>query len=166
MNTSRRPQQSSQLLRELLDGGVEFALVGGVAAIIHGATRMTSDVDIAMPFAPENLERFRRALHAYKPVHATRPELSLLDEPLSRLAGFRLLLVETDLGRIDALRDVAPLGSFGQLATVEREVFGRTCRVLSLDALIEVKLYVARPKDLEVARELMAIRERLSVPEH
>ena len=52
--------------------------------------------------------------------------------------------------------EVAPLGSYEMLATVEREVFGRPCKVLTIESLIKVKMHVARPKDLEVAHELKA----------
>jgi hypothetical protein len=34
------------LLRALLDGGVELIVVGGVAAILHGAPTTTRDLDI------------------------------------------------------------------------------------------------------------------------
>ena len=32
-------------LRALTDGGVEFIVVGGVAATVHGSARLTRDVD-------------------------------------------------------------------------------------------------------------------------
>ena len=34
------------LLRCLYDGGVEFILIGGVAAVAHGSSRLTQDVDV------------------------------------------------------------------------------------------------------------------------
>ena len=131
-------------------------MIGGVAAIAHGASRMTNDVDLAMPFTPENLARLLDILRPHNPVQATRPELSLMHEGVEKLSGFRLLLIETDLGRLDAMPEVAPLGSYEMLATVEREVFGRPCKVLAIESLIKVKMHVARPKDLEVAHELKA----------
>lgn len=35
-----------QLIQVLLDGGVEFILVGGMAATAHGSARVTQDVDV------------------------------------------------------------------------------------------------------------------------
>ncbi|MFV8751168.1 hypothetical protein ACNOYE_11540 [Nannocystaceae bacterium ST9] len=140
---------------------VEFVLIGGVAAIIHGSTRMTSDLDVAMPFTATNLERFITTLRPFHPVHATRPDLSLLDESIERLMSARMLLVETDLGRVDAMPEVVPLGSYAGLETVEREIFGEPCRVLAIESLIAVKRHVGRPKDLEVAYELEAVLDRL-----
>lgn len=160
MRRARPPQQNERLLHTLADGGVTFAIIGGVAALLHGASQMTVDLDIAAPFDEENLSRLRAALVPFSPVHATRPDLSVLDEPMERLLQFRLLLIETTLGRLDVLREVQPLGHFGALHTVDMEVYGLRVKVLTRDDLIRVKRTVARPKDLLVALELEAARER------
>lgn len=39
-------QQTPELLRLLLEAGVEFVLIGGVAAIAHGSSTFTVDCDI------------------------------------------------------------------------------------------------------------------------
>ncbi|MEX1366703.1 MAG: hypothetical protein AB1Z98_26490 [Nannocystaceae bacterium] len=121
---------------------------------------MTVDLDVAAPFDEENLSRLRAALAPFSPMHATRPDLSVLDEPMERLLQFRLLLIETKLGRLDVLREVQPLGDFGTLRTIDMEVYGIVAKVLTRDDLIRVKRTVARPKDLVVALELEAARER------
>lgn len=79
---------------------------------------------------------------------------------MERLLQFRLLLIETKLGRLDVLREVQPLGDFGTLRTIDMEVYGIVAKVLTRDDLIRVKRTVARPKDLVVALELEAARER------
>jgi predicted nucleotidyltransferase len=38
-----------QLLKRLSDQGVEFVVIGGVAAAIHGSPRATQDVDVRAP---------------------------------------------------------------------------------------------------------------------
>ena len=45
------------LLRTLAENRVEFILVGGVAAAVHGATRLTADVDVVYHRTRENVER-------------------------------------------------------------------------------------------------------------
>ncbi|HHI68076.1 MAG TPA: nucleotidyltransferase, partial [Planctomycetes bacterium] len=35
------------LLERLIEGGVEFTLIGGFAAVAHGATFLTRDLDVA-----------------------------------------------------------------------------------------------------------------------
>jgi hypothetical protein len=144
----------------LVEGKFEFAIVGGVAAVMHGASRMTMDLDVVAPFDPDNLLRLVAALKPHRPVHATRPELSLLDEPLERLVRFRLFLIDTTLGRLDVLREVAPVGDYARVETMEAELLGQRVRVISRDQLITIKRALGRPKDLEVAVELEALRER------
>jgi len=40
-------QNLSELTRRLIEAQVEFVLVGGFAAVAHGATLVTRDVDIS-----------------------------------------------------------------------------------------------------------------------
>jgi hypothetical protein len=36
-------QQTATLVGRLVDNGLDFAIIGGVAAILHGSARMTLD---------------------------------------------------------------------------------------------------------------------------
>lgn len=158
----KRPQRNLALLERLRDGGVEFCIIGGIAAVLHGATRTTVDLDIAAPFTEENLTRLLSALEDLDVRHATRPDLRVADEPLARLLTFRLLLLETDMGRLDVLREVSPIGPYAALHTVEIQVGPLRCKILGLDDLITVKRSLTRPQDAEVAIQLEAIRARSS----
>lgn len=78
----------------------------------------------------------------------------------SASASSALLLIDTDLGRLDVLSEVQPLGPASNLSAVELELLsGRMFRVLTLDQLIEVKAYLGRPKDRIVEVELRALRD-------
>ena len=55
------------LLRVLSESGVEFILVGGVAATVHGSTRLTADVDVVYERRRPNLDRLALALTPYHP---------------------------------------------------------------------------------------------------
>lgn len=156
----RHPQNNAALVRALIEAEVEFIVIGGVAAILHGVSRVTSDLDISAPLDRDNLQRLLRALEPHRPVHATRPDLKLLDEPLERLMTFRLLLIETTLGRLDVLPRVEPIGDYGALHAVEMPLAGHVVRVIERRQLITVKESLSRPKDREVALELRAIEER------
>lgn len=121
---------------------------------------MTSDLDISAPLDRANLQRLLGALEPHRPVYATRPDLKLLDEPIERLMTFRLLLIETTLGRLDVLPRVEPIGDYGALQAVEMQLAGHMVRVIERKQLITVKESLSRPKDREVALELRAIEER------
>src|SRR5690606_31162518 len=57
MRHRKAPQRNLELLERLTDARVEFCIIGGIAAVLHGATRTTVDLDIAAPFTEENLKR-------------------------------------------------------------------------------------------------------------
>lgn len=50
------------LLRALHAADVEFVLIGGVAATVHGSARLTRDVDVVYQRSAQNHERLVRAL--------------------------------------------------------------------------------------------------------
>lgn len=64
-------------------------------------------------------------------------------------------------GGVDLLGEVAGVGGYEEAVANAGTVslFGRNCRVMSLDTLIRSKKAAGRPKDLEVIAELEALRE-------
>lgn len=154
------PQQTEALLRLLQDAGIEFMLIGGVAAISWGATEFTRDLDVTMDFTLENVTRLMAALAPHRPKRLTRPDLPGIAERPEALVHFPSLLLVTELGRLDVLRDVPPLGRYLDFASraVTVRAFERDHRLIALDDLIAIKKHVARPKDLIVAAQLEAIR--------
>jgi hypothetical protein len=54
-----------ELLRRLRDADVEFLIVGGVAAIVHGSARVTEDRDV---FAPLDQALAVRIIQAFQDV--------------------------------------------------------------------------------------------------
>ena len=52
----------ARMLTALREAGVQFVLVGGMAAILHGDVGVTIDLDVVPEREPENLERLACAL--------------------------------------------------------------------------------------------------------
>jgi predicted nucleotidyltransferase len=149
------------LLRALADSGVEFILVGGVAATVHGSTRLTVDVDAVYRRTPQNIERLVLALTPYHPYLRGAPSgLPFRWDAATIMRGLNFMLT-TDVGDVDLLGDITGGGGDDSLiaATMGIRVFGIDCRCLTLDKLIEVKRAAGRPKDFEAIAELEAIRE-------
>lgn len=96
---NRDPQNNRRLLEALCAARFEFVVVGGVAAVLHGASRLTVDLDVAAPFTEENLTRLLDALRPHRPMHATRPDLSLLDQRVQVLSRGQLIQVKRAVGR-------------------------------------------------------------------
>jgi predicted nucleotidyltransferase len=158
----RPAQKSPELLRVLLEAGVDFVLVGGVAAIAHGSATFTLDMDVVAPLTAENCERILRALGPYSPRFYQTPGSPRVTRTAKELSEFRNLYFDTTLGRIDLLGSLPPIGSYEKVASRAQatDVFGRACKIIHLDDLIEVKAFVGRPKDKMVELELRAIRTR------
>lgn len=66
---------------------------------------------------------------------------------------------ETAAGVVDVIGTILGLGDFEVLRqnAVEIPLFGRRCRVISLEDLIKAKEAMGREKDLLTAKELRAI---------
>ena len=47
----------AQIIPPLVRAKVDFILIGGMAAILHGSARVTFDVDLVYSRAHENIER-------------------------------------------------------------------------------------------------------------
>lgn len=78
---SARGPSLTDVLKALSSGGVDFVICGGVACILHGVSRVTADLDIAVRMDRKNLERLidvAREL-GLKP-RIPEPMESLLDE--------------------------------------------------------------------------------------
>ncbi|MEI6861420.1 MAG: nucleotidyltransferase, partial [Verrucomicrobiota bacterium] len=126
------------LLQRLADAGFEFVVVGGFAGVMHGAADVTEDLDICAALTLENVEKLRATLADLHPVHRiTHKRLSFLEHPPAGQAVANLYL-ETDAGVLDILSNIAGVGDYARLKeqAVEIPLFGRRCRVISLDDLI------------------------------
>lgn len=85
----------------------------------------------------------------------------------SSCPGLKNLYLDTDHGQLDCLGTVLGIGDFPEVKrrSVEVELpFGR-CRILALDALIEAKTAMGRPRDREAVLQLSAIREQQAARE-
>jgi len=71
------------LLAALTDHKVDFVVIGGVALIVQGSARTTTDLDICYSRQPENIGRLADALAAQKPTLRGAPP----DLPLGRSAA-------------------------------------------------------------------------------
>ena len=127
--------------------------------MLHGSSFVTDDLDICAVMSPETMATLRASLADLKPVHRMTPNrLSFLDHhpPGQRPANVHL---ETDAGVLDVLGSVLGIGDYQALVrnAVDIPLFGRRCRVISLEDLIQAKEAMGREKDLLTAKELRAI---------
>jgi hypothetical protein len=154
-------QNLSELVGRLIAAEVEFVLVGGLAAVAHGATLVTRDVDICCRFTEANLMRIQRAFADLHPVHRSRPDLPL-DLTREQCASLKNLYLRTDLGVVDCLGEILGVGGFDQVAehgVVVDSPVGK-CRVLDLETSIRAKEAMGRDHDRIAVKQLREVQKR------
>ena len=150
------------LLKRLIDHRVEFVIVGGYAAMAHGATLVTQDVDVCCNFAAKNLLRLQKAIVDLHPVHRMTPKKLSLALTATNCRGLKNLYLNTDFGVLDCLSEVLGVGGFVAVRRTSVAIdlgFGK-CRILSLDGLIKAKQAMDRPRDAQALSQLRAIKRR------
>lgn len=151
----------TEILRRLHVSKVEFALIGGLAAVRHGASYLTYDVDVCVPEDSKNFLLIGEAVRDINPRFRQRKDLPFELTP-ERLMGLKNLYLLTDFGPLDCLTEVAAVGSYPvvrQQSEPANFPFGQ-CQVLKIDALIRAKEAIGRPQDFLVVTQLRAIAER------
>lgn len=140
-----------EILKVLKKNNVDFIIVGGVCAVLHGAPLTTFDLDLVHSRSPENLTRLMSALQELDANYRGRgdkrlkPGLSHLSSP-----GHQLLM--TKAGPLDLLGTIGVGHSYEDLIkySVELKVGGLKLRILNLKKLIEVKKETITEKDKAV----------------
>jgi predicted nucleotidyltransferase len=137
-----------EILRILTEHKVDFIVVGGVCAVLHGAPVTTFDLDLVHSRSAENRARLISALEDLGAYYRGRAEQRLAPElsPLSS-SGHHLLM--TKRGPLDLLGTIGIGHGYEDLLqhTVELEAGGLRLRILDLETLIEVKKETIRDKD-------------------
>lgn len=155
---------ASELLRRLTAAGVDFVVIGGVAAVLHGSARLTRDLDIV--FAPDqgNLEALGRVLtESSARLRGVDDDVPFVADART-LHGIQLLTLETDAGWFDVHRqpDGAPPYSRLRGRAERMDVGSFAILVASIPDLIAMKRSAGRPQDLADIETLEAI-ERLRI---
>lgn len=150
-----------ETLTALASHGVEFVIVGGVAATLHGSSFATYDLDLCYSREKSNLARLAGALAPLHPKLRDAPDgVPFVWDAATLHQGFNFTLA-TDYGSVDLLGEIPGVGDFQQVKKHSSSVdlFGYPFSVLSLEGLISSKRAAGRPKDLITLPELEALRE-------
>jgi hypothetical protein len=151
-----------QILKRLNEQGVDFVLIGGMAAIVHGSPVVTNDIDVCVSFSQENIPRILAALSPINSRIRSHPKKMLLSDVIERLDNLKNLYLSTDLGNIDLLGELPGVCSFEELRdkTVILDIApDLSCRVLDIDTLIAAKRVAGRMKDTLTIHHLEAIKK-------
>jgi hypothetical protein len=156
-------------LRALHASGVDFILVGGLAAVLNGAPVNTFDVDIVHSRVGANVERLLNVLESLDAIFRMQPERRIRPA-LSHLAGTGHLNLITKFGPLDVLGAIGRDLDYGALLEHSSEktiADGITIRVLDLKTLVAIKEELGNEKDrstLPVLRRALEEERRRRAP--
>jgi hypothetical protein len=158
------PLDIEAILRTLDRHGVDYILIGGLAARLHGSPLLTDDVDITPSAEQENLRRLIAALRELgAELRVAGMESGLpFDFDESSFHATTAMTLTTRDGPLDLCFRPEGTGGYPDLAEDAEtyEVFGLTIKVASLDDVIRSKQAAGRDVDLQALPTLHALRER------
>ena len=157
------------LLSALARGGVDFVVIGGIAAVLHGDPMGTEDVDTTIRRTSENIEalvRVLREIDARLLVALNERDVATVDVPITieTFAPFTSGRFLTRHGVLDiVLRPdgIPEYQQWVQNATTVALATGVEVQLASLDDVIASKAAANRPKDQYALARLRALRDFL-----
>ena len=148
-------------LKVLVEADVRFVVVGAFAAVAHGSSQVTRDLDICYERTTENMRRLASALAPYHPrLRGIEQDLPFVLDLQALSQGMNFTL-QTDLGDLDLMGQLSGVGGFDALLRDAKTVhlYEYNVCIASLDAVIDSKRAAGRPKDLSAIPELEALKE-------
>jgi predicted nucleotidyltransferase len=136
----------------LVRHGVDFVVIGGVAVIGHGSTRVTQDVDFVAATDPGNLARLEAALAELDAqLWGVDAHLLGIDLDARTLAEGGTFTLVTRAGGLDFFNEVPGGAPYEQIRarSVPAEVAdGVEIRIAGIDDLLAMKRAAGRPQDV------------------
>ena len=145
-----------EIIDRLHAAGVEFIIVGGVAANLHGSARVTTDLDVMYKHDDANIARLVKALTPLAPyLRGAPPGLPFVFDSRTLKAGLNFTL-DTSAGPLDLLGEMAGVGRFeaAVMHASPMKITKDESLVIDLEWLIHAKRAAGRTKDLETIAEL------------
>ncbi len=161
------PKQADleSLLTALKGADIEFIVVGGAAAVLHGAPVTTLDIDIVHRTDPENVEKLMATLAQLDARVRDLAGRDIEPDP-SVLRGTGQVKLMTSQGPLDLLCRLHDGRDYGALLphTIEVSDGSLRLRILDLATLIEIKSGTGRVRDQLVLPLLLALAREQGHP--
>jgi hypothetical protein len=148
------------LLLHLTAYGVDFVVVGGIAATLYGSPRDTFDLDVCPAQDAANLEVLGRALLDIDArLRGVEEDVPFVADAAT-LRGMEILTADTRFGPLDILMRPDGCPPYAQLRRRAKrlDVGSAAVLVASIDDLIAMKETTDRDKDRADVEELKAIK--------
>lgn len=160
-----KPLDPACIFEVLAKHDVDYVLIGGLAAVLHGSTAMTNDADILPSSEKSNVERLSGALidlEARLRVESD-PDGVEFDPHPALISSMATLNMTTRCGDLDLTFTPAGLDGYEAVASDSAtfELDGHKVKVASLDDIIRSKTAADRPKDHATLPILHALQEEI-----
>lgn len=151
---TRRAGESALLLLDAVDvlasEGVPYAVIGAMAASVHGVVRASMDADAVLSVTTDRLpgieRKFQRAGFRTELRHGDP------DDPITAV----LALSDSFDNRVDLLVGLHGLDPAAFARAVDIPFQGERLRVIGLEDFIAMKLFAGGPQDVSDARYALA----------
>src|SRR5689334_13928816 len=130
---------------------VRFVVVGGVAGVAHGSSRVTNDLDICYDTTDPNIRTLASLLASWEayPRVVEKGLRFIMDDRTLRNAP--IMTLTTTEGDLDVMDQVKGVGSYAAARKHSEKIsaLGVSFRVLDLPSLIKAKRAAGRPRDFD-----------------
>jgi hypothetical protein len=156
MRTSR-DGQSALLLFDVVallnKERIDYAVIGAIAASVHGVVRASVDADVVLSIAKQDIgilgDKFRAA------GFSTEVRVGDFDDPIPAL----LELTDDYNNRVDLLAGIRGLEAAAFSRAISVPFQGEILKVLGREDFIATKVFAGGPQDLIDARNTIAVAE-------
>jgi hypothetical protein len=150
------------LVQALVQGGVDFVIVGGVAVILQAMPRFTKDLDICYATEQDNLDALGSVLVTLEARLRGIPKTVPFVPDGRTLRQTQIMCLTTPIGDIDLLvnPDGAPSYNTLRRRADVMELSGQSVRIASIEDMLAMKRAAGRPQDLVDLESLEASRRQ------
>lgn len=161
-DATERPLDLRALFAALAEHGVDYLVIGGVAAQVHGRRRTTKDLDITPAPGPENAERLAGALAALD-AHPAGPGPAARAPTAEQLRVAAIVpALQTRNGELHILNEPSGARPYPEMRAraLATDLDGIAIHVVGVDDLIRMKQASGRPGDLEDIEAITSVARR------
>jgi predicted nucleotidyltransferase len=137
--------------------GIDYAVVGALAAAVYGAIRASADADALVSLTAARLSNLSQALK--KKGFAVEMRRGDAEDPIPAM----LVISDKQGNRVDLLGGLRGLDPQTLSRTLEVPFSGTTLRVVCREDFIAMKCFAGRPQDLEDARIALRTAEQIDL---
>jgi hypothetical protein len=130
---------------------VDYAVIGALAASVHGVVRASLDADALLSISASALNSLERRFRAAE--FHTELRRGDADDPITAVLALR----DVFENRVDLLVGIRGFDPAGFSRTIEVSFSGETLQFVGLEDFVAMKIFAGSPKDVADARSALEV---------